>query len=100
MLERDLCFDAAGGGSYTLYIGDPALTAPRYDFASLFVAQSSAAKGTLGAQIANPVWQPRPDQRAFTERHPALLWVGLVLVVGLLAAIAFGSLKKTAASQS
>ena len=100
MLERDLCFDAAGGGSYTLYFGDPALTAPRYDFASLFVAQASAAKVTLGAQIANSAWQHRPDQRAFTERHPALLWVGLVLVVGLLAAIAFGSLKKTAASQS
>lgn len=100
MLERDLCFDAAGSGSYNLYYGDAALTSPRYDYATLFAPQANAAKPTLGAQQANASYQPRPDERAFTERHPALLWVGLVLVIALLAAIAFGSLKKSNASKS
>lgn len=100
MLERDLCFDAAGSGSYIVYYGDPALAAPRYDYATLFVPQSDAAKPALSPERANVAYQPRPDQRAFTERHPALLWIGLVLVIALLAAIAWSSLKRPGAFKS
>jgi hypothetical protein len=49
----------------------------------------------MGRETANAAYRPRPDERAFTERHPALLWVALVLVIVLLGAIAFGSLKKS-----
>lgn len=95
MLERDLCFEAAGSGNYTLYYGDGALAAPRYDYAMLFTAQSDAAKVAAGADVANAGYEPRPDERPFTEKHPALLWAALVLVIGLLGAIALGSVKKT-----
>ena len=98
MLERDLCFEAAGSGSYMLYYGDAALTAPRYDYATLFALQADAAKGSAGVEAVNAAYQPRPDERAFTERHPALLWVALVLVIVLLGAIALGSAKKTSAN--
>ena len=95
MLERDLCFEAAGSGSYTLFYGDGALAAPRYDYATLFVAQADAAKVAAGTEIGNAAYEARPDVRPFTEKHPALLWVALVLVIGLLGVIALGSVKKT-----
>jgi hypothetical protein len=44
MVERDLCFEAAAGAAYTLYYGDAALSAPRYDYATLFAPQKDAAK--------------------------------------------------------
>jgi hypothetical protein len=95
MLERDLCFEAAGSGNYTLYYGDGALAAPRYDYATLFAPQADAAKAQAGAELANAAYESRPDERPFTEKHPALLWTALVLVIGLLGAIALGSVKKT-----
>jgi hypothetical protein len=54
----------------------------------------------LGAEVANPSWQARPDERPFTERHPILLWIALVLVIALLGAVAFRSFKTTAANPS
>lgn len=93
MLERKLCFDAKAGDAYTLYYGDAALAAPQYDYATLFVLQQNAAAARLGAETANPSYQPRPDQRPFTEKHPALLWIALILVIALLGAVAFRSFK-------
>lgn len=98
MLERDLCFENAGSGDYTLYFGDAALAAPRYDYAKLFAPRTDAAKAALGAELANAAFEPRPDQRPFTERHPALLWGALVLVIVLLGGIALRSVKSTVES--
>jgi Protein of unknown function (DUF3999) len=95
MVQRNLCFDAAAGAAYTLYYGDPALAAPQYDYARLFTPQPGAAAGQLGPEGANPGFQPRPDQRPFTERHPALLWIALGAVVLLLGGIALRSAKLT-----
>jgi hypothetical protein len=97
MLERNLCFDANGAGKYVLDYGDPALSAPVYDYAVLFssildpTAEASAL--TAGLEEANPVYQPRPDERPFSEKHPALLWVALVGVIALLGGIALRSAK-------
>ena len=93
MLERRLCFDRAAGASYTLYYGDAALAAPRYDYATLFTPQANAAQVQTGPEQANPTYQPRPDDRPFTEKHPALLWVALGLAVVLLGFIAMRSAK-------
>jgi hypothetical protein len=95
MLERSLCFDASEPAGYTLHYGDPALAAPRYDYASLFALQSNAAKATLGPESTNPDHQERPDSRPFTERHPALLWAALGMVILLLGAVALRSAKLT-----
>jgi hypothetical protein len=93
MTERNLCFDANAGSVYTLYYGDSALAAPQYDYARLFAAQVHPAEARLGAEAANLAYQPRPDERPFTERHPGLLWAALVLVIALLGAVAFRSMK-------
>jgi len=95
MTEHDLCFDAAAGDSYTLYYGDSALEAPQYDYATLFVPAANATEAQLGAETANPAYQPRPDTRPFTEKHPALLWIALVLVMLLLGVVAVRSVKAT-----
>ncbi len=95
MTEHELCFDAAAGDPYTLYYGDSALATPQYDYATLFVPAANASAAQLGAETANPAYQPRPDVRPFTEKHPALLWIALVLVMVLLGAVAVRSVKAT-----
>lgn len=100
MLERKLCFEAAGAASYTLYYGDPALTAPQYDYATLFVEQPNAAQATIGPERANADYRPRPDARPFTEKHPALLWAALILVVLVLGVIALRTAKQDAKTPS
>jgi Protein of unknown function (DUF3999) len=99
MLERNVCFDAATGDVYTLYYGDPMLAAPVYDYAALFVLQRNAVAAQLGAETANPAYRQRPDERPFTEQHPNLLWIALVLVVLLLGAVAFRSFKAAPANR-
>jgi hypothetical protein len=89
MLERTLCFDASANAVYKLRYGDAALAVPQYDYARLFVPQANALEANAGQERLNPVWQPRPDERPFTERHRILLWAALVAVIALLAAIAF-----------
>jgi hypothetical protein len=86
--ERQMCFDATAGASYTLDYGDAALAAPQYDYATLFVPDKDAAQATLGPEERNPEYRPRPDQRPFTERHPGLLWLALILVVLVLGGVA------------
>ncbi|MGB8029673.1 MAG: DUF3999 family protein [Terracidiphilus sp.] len=100
MLERNVCFNATAGDVYTLFYGDPKLAAPVYDYAALFVLQQNAITAQLGAETVNPAYQPRPDERPFTEKHPTLLWAALVLVVALLGAVAFRSFKAAPANQS
>ncbi len=94
MAERRLCFDAAAGAAYTLYFGDAALAAPRYDYARLFAPEADAAQAGLGAEKQNPEYRVRPDGRAFTDRHPALLWVALILVVVVLGVVALRTAKE------
>jgi hypothetical protein len=91
MFERDLCFQSSPG-NYTLYYGDPALSYPRYDIGQFLVIKpGNAARLTAGPEQSNPLFQPRPDDRPFTERHPALLWIALALVILLLGVIALRS---------
>jgi hypothetical protein len=94
MAERRLCFDAAAGAAYTLFYGDPALVAPRYDYATLFTPEKDAAQASLGPEQANPRYNPRPDTRPFTERHPGLLWAALVLVIVVLGVVALRTAKQ------
>jgi hypothetical protein len=91
MLERRLCFESVANAAYMLYYGDSALAFPRYDYATLFAPQATAVAGTLGPEQANPAYQARPDDRPFTERHPALMWVALIAVIALLGGVALRS---------
>jgi hypothetical protein len=95
MLERSLCFEASDDAGYTLFYGDSALAAPRYDYASLFALQSNAVRARAGSEKPNPDYQDRPDSRPFTERHPVLLWAALAIVILLLGTVALRSAKLT-----
>ncbi|MBS1801991.1 MAG: DUF3999 family protein [Acidobacteria bacterium] len=96
MFERDICFQSAPG-EYALYYGDTALSAPRYDLAQFTVIHpQDAARVSAGAEQPNPQLQSRPDDRPFSERHPALLWIALAVVIALLGLIAL----RTARSQT
>ena len=68
--------------------------APRYDYSELFTAQTDAAQAAAGPEQPNPAYQPRPDTRPFTERHPAMLWIVLIAVIALLGGIALRSQKQ------
>jgi hypothetical protein len=94
MIERKLCFQADGNASYMLFYGDPALSAPQYDYARLFTLQANAAVAAAGPEQLNPNYQPRPDQRPFTERHPILLWFALIAVIASLGFIGVRSARQ------
>ena len=53
MLERDLCFDAVGKAQYALYYGDPALSAPVYDYAAIFTLQKGMSQAAAGPEQRN-----------------------------------------------
>lgn len=100
MYERNLCFQSSPG-NYAIYYGDPALSSPRYDIGQFLVIKpTNAARLTTGPEQPNPQFQPRPDDRPFTERHPALLWIALALVILLLGAIAFRSARSQTVQSS
>jgi hypothetical protein len=92
MRERQICFLRKANTSYTLRYGDPSLGPPQYDLSPIEAAAMNASLSTLGAERALAL-QPA-GQRPFTERHPVLLWVALILVVGTLGFVALRSAKK------
>ncbi len=91
MLQRNLCFEADGRSRYSLFYGDPALQAPRYDYAALHTSSADATQAATGQEKVIAGYQPRPDERPFTDRHPMLLWAALVGVILLLGTIALKS---------
>jgi hypothetical protein len=98
MLERGFCFAPVAGATYVLMYGDPELPQPRYDYALLFTEQTDAARASLGPEQVNPSYEARPDPRPFTEKHPALLWAALILVIAVLGFIALRSMKRVQAT--
>ena len=89
MRQRDLCFQATAGQGVTLFYGDRQIPAPVYDLARTYTPSAHSARAQLGPEALNPAWRPRADNRPYTERHPQLLWIALLLVVGSLAFVAF-----------
>lgn len=94
-LERRIYFEPKGNSSLLLYVGDPKLNNPIYDYAKFFRPDDSATQASLGPSKRNPRYSGRPDNRPWTERHPALLWCALVLAVLGLGGIAIRSMRKT-----
>ncbi len=91
-LERRVYFDASA--PLTLYYGDAKLDAPIYDYAKLFVRDQSASTAQLGAEAANDAYTGRPDDRPWSEKHPAVLWIVIVVAVLTLGAVAMRSIRK------
>lgn len=89
--QRKLCFDAPTAAPLTLFYGDPALTAPQYDYARLFSPSDTTLAAQLGPEQLNPTFHDRPDSRPLTDRHPHLLWIVLLVVICILAIVAIRS---------
>ena len=91
--ERRIYFDADSGAQPRLYYGDAKLESPVYDYAKLFQKDANASQVPLGAEEANAAYTGRPDERPWSERHPAVLWVAIVAAVLILGSIALRSMK-------
>lgn len=96
-LERRLYFDAPTGGQLTLYYGDEKLERPVYDYAKLFQRAKTAAAAQLGPEASNAAYTGRPDDRPWSERHPAVLWMTIIAAVAVLGGIALRSIRTTTA---
>jgi hypothetical protein len=91
MRRRRLCFGAgaAAAGPLALYYGDAALSAPVYDYERLFTPAENPLVVTLGPQLANPEFTPRPGPpRSLLDRHPEALWIALIAAIGTLGFVA------------
>jgi hypothetical protein len=92
-IERVL-FEAHSGRSYRLQYGAPNATAPSFDLARTAGDPASwgASASVVGLGAARPI-APGQDTRPWTERHPRLLWIGLVAVVAALGSITWRALR-------
>jgi hypothetical protein len=95
--ERRVYFDGAASAPLALYYGDEKLESPIYDYAKLFQQEKNAAPVQLGGEVANTAYAGRPDERPWSERHPAVLWIAIVAAVLVLGAVALRSMKSAAA---
>ena len=87
-IERRVYFDPAGRMAMKLYYGDPKLAAPVYDYTKFFQSDAAAAQAELGPGVHNEAYTGRPDERPWSERHKALLWIAMLLAVVVLAVLA------------
>jgi hypothetical protein len=95
--ERRMYFDSAPETQLNLYYGDDKLAAPVYDYAKLFQKDAGANQIQLGPQEANAAYTGRPDERPWSERHPAVLWAAIMAAVLILGALALKSMRTAAA---
>ncbi len=94
-VER-LVFEAEAPGAYRLTYGSADRPAPVYDLArtagDLEAWAEAARPGSLGParRLASPAGEDVP----WTERHPALLWAGLLAVVVALGGLTLAALRR------
>lgn len=81
--ERQVCFDAGVAGErMELLYGDPGLHAPVYPaYLRRYAAEGDPAVAVMGAEARNPGFTGERDARTERERHPRLVYLGIVLVV-------------------
>jgi len=97
--QRRIYFNSASAPR--IYYGDEKLSAPEYDYAKLFQKDARAAQAELGPEQTNTAYTGRPDERPWSERHPALLWIAVIAAVVILGAMAlksFSSISKPPAA--
>ena len=83
-----------GKSSLKLYYGDAKLDPPVYDYARFFKADPAASKSELGTgRCTMRLIGGRPDDRPWSERHNAVLWLAMMLAVAVLAVLAIRGLR-------
>lgn len=91
--ERRLYFNASAGASLDLYYGDEKLQAPVYDYTRLFQKDPGASRAEMGSERKNAAYTGRPDERPWSEQHPVVLWIAIILAVVLLGGVAIRSMR-------
>ena len=94
--ERRIYFDSGAGERPWVYYGDKKLGTPEYDYAKLFQKDARVEPVTLNPEQNNVAYVPRPDDRPWSDQHPALLWAAILAAVLILGAVALRSLQTTA----
>jgi hypothetical protein len=95
-VERRVYFDPQGKSSLKLFYGDLKLNSPVYDYARFFNADPAAPRAVLGPGAHNQAYEGRADERPWSERHNAVLWLAMLLAVVVLALLAVRGLKARA----
>jgi hypothetical protein len=95
--ERRIYFDAPSSASLVLYYGDEKLNRPVYDYAKFFQQQPEALQSQLEVEQQNAKYTGRPDDRPWSDRHPAVLWIAIVGAVLVLGGLALKSMRTAAA---
>jgi hypothetical protein len=91
--ERRMYFDVSAGVQPRLYYGDDKLHVPEYDYAKLFQKENGGDQVAMNAEEKNSAYTSRPDDRPWSERHPAVLWTTIIAAVLVLGAVALRSLR-------
>jgi hypothetical protein len=94
VLQRRLYFEPPARAGLKFYYGDAALMAPRYDYANFFHEDPGAALAALGPPAANAAYTGRGDDRPWSERHPAVLWIAMFVAVAGIGAMALSGLRR------
>ena len=93
-VEQRVFFEPKGKTRLRLYYGDDKLSAPIYDYAKFFKDDNASAQAQLGQAEANAAFTGRPDDRPWSERHKAVLWVAMIVAVVGLGALAVRGMKQ------
>lgn len=88
-----LAFEARPERRYTLQYGAPERPAPSYDLERTVGDTAAWLGGAADAFLLPPDQGRIVVRRAWTERHPALLWAGLVAAVAVLGALTWRAIR-------
>jgi hypothetical protein len=99
-IERRLFFNPEGKTALKLYYGDEKLSEPSYDYARLFQEDALAVEAKLSADVANPAYTGRPDERPWSERHKGVLWAAMILAVAVLGGLAMRGFRPPASGRN
>ncbi len=92
-LERRVYFGPQDKATLKLYYGDSKLDFPVYDYARFFKADPAAVQAQLGPASHNAAYRGRPDDRPWSERHSAVLWLAMLVAALMLAVLAVRGLR-------
>jgi hypothetical protein len=97
--SRALLIEGGHPGPLRLLYGDAMSRPPSYDFARLPRSElglGRARPGRLGAEASNPAFEPPPDTRTFSAKHPAVVAAALALAAAVVALAGFLALRRRA----
>lgn len=88
MYQRQLCFEARPGTSYSLFYGDADVTAPSYSYARRFALAAVPIPAALGREQPNPAYISRKaehDNRKPGSDLPWLIAMAAIVIAGVTA---------------